>query len=182
MDQLARKGWTVLALQSRGADGSEEIKSPLVGDQNLLALRALLVGKTLLGLRVEDAMAATDWLVAQGAGPITLLGVGSSGPVALHAAALDSRIAALRLENSQLSYWLAARRPLQRDLPAVTVPGVLAAYDLPDLMAAVAPRPITLFNSIDPVGQPLAKLDLDKILSEAGQARITVVPYVEDGW
>lgn len=182
LEQLARKGWTVLAVQQRGADGAEEIKSPLVGDQNLLALRALLVGKTLLGLRVDDAIAATDWLATQVAGPITLMGVGASGPVALHAAVLDPRIAAVRLENSPLSYQLAATRPLQRELPPITVPGVLTSYDLPDLMRAIAPRPITLYNPLDPVGQPLTKKDLADVTSQAASAAITVVPYADDGF
>lgn len=182
LDQLARKGWTVFAIQARGADGAEEIKSAVVGDQNLLALRALLVGETLLGMRVEDAMAAIDWLSARGAGPITLVGIGASGPVALHTAVLDPRVAAVRLENSQLSYYLAASAPLQRDLPAIALPGVLPVYDLPDLMAAIAPRPLTLLNPVDAVGQPLDKTRLAEVLSQAGEAKIQLVPYADEGW
>jgi hypothetical protein len=182
LETLARKGWAVLALQSRGSDGTEEIKSAVVGDQNLLALRAQLVGKTLLGLRVDDAIVAMDWLAAQSGAPVTIVGVGASGPVALHAAALDSRIEAVRLENSQVSWRLAALAPLQRDLPPIVVPGALKVYDLPDLMAAIAPRPVTLVGPVGPVGEPVMKDRLAAFLDQAKSATIYVAPSANDGW
>ena len=124
---------------------------------------------------------AVDWLKSQGDGPITIVGVGASGPVALHAAALDPRIAAVRLENSQLSYQLAGMLALQRELPPISVPGVLRTYDMPDLMAAIAPRPIAVFNPLDAAGRPFGRGNLNRVRSEAGAAVIDVVPYVDEG-
>jgi len=37
------------------------------------------------------------------------------------------------------------------------VPGVLAVYDLPDLAAALAPRPLTIRNPVDAAGKTLTK-------------------------
>jgi hypothetical protein len=36
------------------------------------------------------------------------------------------------------------------------VPGILEAYDLPDLAAAIAPHPLTVRNPLDPAGKPVA--------------------------
>lgn len=165
MAALAAAGWTVVALQPRGADGSEEIKSSLVGDQNLLALRALLVGRTLTGIRIDDVIGAIDWLTRDEPGaPITVMGVGTMGPVVLQAAALDPRIAAVRLVASPLSFRDAVNRPIARDLPAIAVPGVLKAYDLSDVIRALGGRPVELVAPVDPVGMPLREAEVTRLM------------------
>jgi dienelactone hydrolase len=63
--RLAKAGHVVLTLVARGAGGTEEIKATVLGDWNLLATRALLVNKTPLGLRLDDAVRAMDWLAAR---------------------------------------------------------------------------------------------------------------------
>ena len=165
MAKLAMAGWTVLALQPRGADGSEEIKASLVGDQNLLALRALLAGRTLTGIRIDDVTGAVDWLTTLEVGArITVAATGTMGPVALQAAALDPRIAAVRLTGSQLSFRDAVDRPIARDLPAIGVPGVLKAYDLPDVVRALDGRPVELVAPVDPVGVPLREAEVKRLM------------------
>lgn len=165
MAKLAAAGWTVVALQPRGADGSEEIKSSLVGDQNLLALRALLVGRTLTGIRIDDIIGTVDWLATLEPGArITVAGNGTMGPIALQAAALDPRIAAVRLTAGQLSFRDAVSRPIARDLPAITVPGVLRAYDLSDVIRALDGRPVELVAPVDPVGSPLRAAEVRRLM------------------
>lgn len=165
MTKLAAAGWTVVALQPRGADGGEEIKASLVGDQNLLALRALLVGRTLTGIRIDDVIGTVDWLATLEPGArITVAGIGTMGPVALQAAALDPRIAAVRLTGSQLSFREAVERPIARDLPAIAVPGVLKAYDLPDVIRALDGRPVELIAPVDPVGVPLREAEVKRLM------------------
>ncbi len=165
MAKLAATGWTVVALQPRGADGGEEIKSSLVGDQNLLALRVLLVGRTLTGIRIDDVIETIGWLQALEPGArITVMGVGTMGPVAVQAAALDPRIAAVRLVASPLSFRDAANRPIARDLPAYAVPGVLAAYDLPDVIRALGGRPVELVAPVDAVGVPLRQAEVARLM------------------
>jgi hypothetical protein len=165
MAKLAVAGWTVVALQPRGADGSEEIKSSLVGDQNLLALRTLLVGCTLTGIRIDDVIATIDWLATLEPGArITVAASGTMGPVALQAAALDSRIGAVRLTGSQMSFRDAVDRPIARDLPAIAVPGVLKAYDLRDVIHALDGRPVEVIAPVDPVGVPLRQADVTRLM------------------
>ena len=55
VDRLTNSGAIVVTLEPRPAPpGTEGLKSPYLGTFNLLSLRAFLVGKTILGLRVED--------------------------------------------------------------------------------------------------------------------------------
>jgi hypothetical protein len=178
LSKLALGGWTVIALQPRGTDGSEEIKSSLVGDQNLLALRAMLVGKTLTGIRIDDIIGTIDWVrKAQPDAAITLVGIGTMGPVALQAAALDSRIASVRMIGSQLSLRDAVDRPIARDLPAIAVPGMLAAYDLPDAIRALDQRPLDIEAPVDPVGVPLRAADVTRLTPQRANVRYS--PIVE---
>ena len=66
VESLAKAGKIVLALEPRPEPaGSESIKSPYLGSYNLLSLRAFLVGKSIVGLRVDDIIRAMDWLTAR---------------------------------------------------------------------------------------------------------------------
>lgn len=150
-------GWNVLALEPRGAGGTEEAKSALTGDWTLLSLRALLVGKTPVGMRTDDAVAALNWLSGQSfvdRDRIALTGVGALGPVALHVAVLDDRVGAVTLDGSITSYREFVERPISLNMAEVNLPGVLRKYDLPDLMAALGDH-MTLVNPVSAIGEPL---------------------------
>src|SRR5271170_2828223 len=59
---LADAGTAVLVVAPRPSPpGTEESKSPILGDMYLTSLRALLVDKTLLGMRVDDVIAAVSF-------------------------------------------------------------------------------------------------------------------------
>jgi cephalosporin-C deacetylase-like acetyl esterase len=155
LDAYARAGWNVLALEPRGTGGNEELKSPLTGDWTLLSLRALLVGRTPVGMRVDDAIAMLNWLKARPeVGPVAVYGDRALGPVALHVGVLDDRVAAVVSAGAITRYRDFVERPISRDMAEVNLPGVLTRYDLPDLMASIGDR-LTLLNPVDTVGQPL---------------------------
>ncbi|MEO7578240.1 MAG: acetylxylan esterase [Massilia sp.] len=163
--QLAADGWAVVNLQARGADGGGEVKHSLVGDQDLLALRAMLVGRTLPGIRIDDTMAAVDWIARRFPSlPITLDGVGTMGPIALQAALLDARVSAVRTDAAPVSWRAAVSQPRARQLPANAIPGVLAVYDLPDVIAALAPRRVDIVAPQDPQGASLSEQDFHKLV------------------
>ncbi len=51
-------------------------------------------------------------------------------------------------------------RPAHRQIFDAVVPGVLGRYDLPDLVAALAPRPVSLTNVRSPLGTPVFLRDV----------------------
>ena len=90
-------------------------------------------------------------------------GKGTAAVDLLHAATVDGRIQGLLLEDGLVSYEAIARTPIHRRIFESVVPGVLGQYDLPDLVAAQAPRRVALRNVRSPLGNAVR-------LSEAGAA------------
>ena len=126
---------------------------------------ALMVGKPLVGLRVDDILRGIDLLderhLLYGAKCLGL-GKGFAAVDLLHAAALDKRISALAIEGGLLSYASIARTPIHRRIFDEVVPGVLTRYDLPDLVASLAPRPVWLVNLRSPLGNQVFLRDVKK--------------------
>ena len=151
----------VLALQPRPTPvGTESIKSPYLGPFNLLAMRAFLVGRTLLGLRMDDAIRAVDVLTASAdvdRRAITGYGSGAAGMALLHAAVLDARLSRVVLEDTLASYRLVVDQPVHRLAPELLVPGLLTRYDTPALLGAIAPRSVTIVSPRDAVGDPMSE-------------------------
>ncbi len=145
--------------------GTEGLKSPYLGPYNLLSLRAMLTGKTILGMRVDDTIRAVDLLVSRAdvdPNSIEVYGSGAMGPVVLHAAALDSRIKKVVVENTLASYRMVIDQPLHRDISEIVVPGVLTKYDMGDLIAAISPRPVTVVNPLDATGATISPAEFNK--------------------
>jgi hypothetical protein len=134
----------VLAITPRPSPpGGEETKSPILGPFYMTELRAELVGKTILGMRVDDVIRAIDFLVKEpGVDPdnITVVASGHMGLVALHAAVLDKRIKHVTVDHVLVSYDSLLRAPMPLDAPQDILPGVLLKYDIPDLVRVLGPR------------------------------------------
>ncbi len=156
--RLAKSGRVVLALHPRGVLG-EPPPNPsqlALGPYMPLLLRAIVVGKTLVGMRVDDTIRAVGWLASQpevDRSSFTLYATGSLGMVALHAAALDERITHVVVERTLVSYRMALQAGLHKNLSEVLVPNVLEHYDVADLLMAIHPRPVALVNPATPMGQ-----------------------------
>jgi cephalosporin-C deacetylase-like acetyl esterase len=143
-DSLAAQGNVVLALTPRPSlPGAEETKSPLLGRFYLLSLRADLVGRMLLGMRVEDAIQGIDFLASSPSvdpQKIAADGSGHMGLVLLHAAVLDSRLTHVTVDRVLASYRGLLDAPLPVDIAEDIVPGVLLHYDVPDLIQFLGGR------------------------------------------
>ena len=87
---------------------------------------------------------------------VELIAVGSAGPIALHAAALDKRITKLTLEKSLISWQNVVETPISVNQLTNVVPGALKVYDLPDLAAMLAPRSLTIKGAVDARGEPVS--------------------------
>lgn len=121
---------------------------------------ALMTGRTVSGLRITDIRKGLDLLASRGAlpsGGVTGFAIGNASVALLHAAAVDARIGKVVVEELPAPYRVLATTPIQRRIFDVVVPGVLKQYDLPDLAAAVAPRPVVVSNALSATGQILDK-------------------------
>ena len=94
------------------------------------AFLSLHLNRPLLGQRVLDVL---SMLKAINSDNVQIVGVGTTGPVALHAAALDGRIREITLENSLRSWLSVVQDPVSYNQLTNVVPGVLKVYDFPEL-------------------------------------------------
>ncbi len=163
IDRLAKSGRIVMTLNPRPTPpGTESIKSRYLGAFNLFSLRAFLVGKTIIGLRIDDIIRSVNWISSRkdvDRSAITAYGQGPLGMPLLHAAVLDPRIGRIVIENSLVSYRMIVDQPFHRNVSEVVIPGVLRHYDTGDLIQSLSPRPVVLINPVDAIGAPVAEDD-----------------------
>jgi cephalosporin-C deacetylase-like acetyl esterase len=129
--------------------GTEAAKAPSQGMHYLLSLRAQLTGLTLVGLRADDIIRAMDFLAARpdvDQRDIAAYASGAGAVALLHAAALDKRIARVVVDHTIASFRAIATEPLHRNAAEYMVPGVLRHYDIADLIQAISPRKVEVFN------------------------------------
>jgi hypothetical protein len=164
VSQMAQLGYTVLAIDPSGVGETafrRHEAAPWSSPQ--LASLALMVGRPLVGIRMNDILRGIDLLKELNVPvPDGVLGVarGRIGTTLLHAAAVDTRLSRLIVEGNLVSYQAVGAVPVHRDIEDLVVPGVLGRYDLPDLAAAVAPRAVALRNLISPTGRPLFRAEM----------------------
>jgi len=164
LNSYAAQGTAVLAIDARGfgetktpgAHGAEYQR--FFGDYGS-SVTALLLGKTMVGMRAADISRAVDILSARpevDASKIYVTGVGAGAVPALYAAALDPRIQGVALEQGLVSYRSIVESRVSYDAYQQVVPGALRHFDLPDLAAAIAPRPVWVWQLVDPLGMPVS--------------------------
>ena len=156
VDRFAKAGRVVMVFDARPTPpGTESIKSPYLGAFNLLSLRSFLVGKSIIGLRIDDTIRAVNWLAERrdvDRNAITVYGSGPLGMVALHAAVLDARISKVVVANTLMSYRMIVDQPVHRNVSEIVIPGVLQHYDTTDLLTAIYPRPVIYVSPQDALG------------------------------
>jgi cephalosporin-C deacetylase-like acetyl esterase len=180
LESLAEAGVVVLAPDLRGfgetratPEGGSEWSRAL-GDYDS-AMTAMLTRTTLVGMRALDVMRGVDILAARAdVDPSRMSAIGRGGAAIplLHAAFLDARIGRLTLDGMLASYDMVVRRAVNRGVFEQVIPGVLKSYDLPDLIAGLAPRQVIIADAVDPVGSPLTLADARTQYERAGAARI----------
>ena len=162
---LADAGTAVLVIAPRPSPpGTEETKASILGPFYLTELRAELVGRTLLGLRVDDVIAAVNFMQDSTTGDpnqISAQASGHLGLVLLHAAVLDPRIKHITIDHTLESYKSLLEAPMPIDAPEDILPGVLLHYDVPDLIRALGPR-ATVINPLPGTADLSAPATLSK--------------------
>jgi dienelactone hydrolase/pimeloyl-ACP methyl ester carboxylesterase len=158
IETLVKRGKRVVALDLRGfgetAPGVVTPgKEPTFGVEYKESFLGLHLNRPILGQRVGDLLS----VMAAGKGDVELVGIGTAAPAVLHAAVLNGRGKAVAIDGGLVSWDNVIRTPVSRNQLASVIPGVLREYDLPDLAAAIAPRPLTIRNPVDAAGKPLTK-------------------------
>lgn len=161
LDQLARGGYLVIAADVRGVGETDSSRSSsltsgefghLFDTNTSMAYAAWFMKLSLLGMRVQDVVRTVDYaLQCEHADDrnLHLIGKGNAGLWCLFAAALDPRITSLISVRSLLSYRTLAQADRYLYGADVFVPDILEHLDLPQVAAAVAPRPLTLIEPLD---------------------------------
>jgi cephalosporin-C deacetylase-like acetyl esterase len=167
LEQLTLAGNTVLAVDLRGlgetAPGSGKTgMAQHFGADWQEAFLGMHLNRPLLGQRVLDVLAIVELVSANSRDGVHVLGTGTAGPVALHAAAFDKRIVQITVEKSLTSWADVVHTPVSRNQLSNVVPGVLGVYDLPELAWLLAPRPLTIRQSVDAAGNAVTQANLDK--------------------
>jgi cephalosporin-C deacetylase-like acetyl esterase len=166
---LAAAGHEVLALDLRGlGETASGAKRQGYGTDEQEAFLALHLNRPLLGQRVFDLLAVVRSCPKDA--DLQVIGVGSAGPVVLHAAALEPAIQRVTVEQSVISWSAVVQTPLGRNQLTNVVPGALKVYDLPDLAALIAPRALTVRAAVDPARRPLSDAGLEEAYARARAA------------
>ncbi len=178
-EALVTSGMVVLSIDARGF-GETQVNTDVdrrefnhyFGDFKD-AMTALLVGKTMVGMRALDITRGVDLLSARqeiDRDKIYVYGrKGGSVPV-LYAAVVDRRIRKVVLENMLSSYDSVVENKIHRQVFESVVPGALKFYDLPDLVATLAPREVSIVSGTDPLGHELPAYAIQKEYSRAVEA------------
>jgi cephalosporin-C deacetylase-like acetyl esterase len=172
---LVRKGNIVMSIDARGlgetrpALDTHDHFVTYFGDYEN-AETAILLGKTLVGMRAADIARGIELLSARSdvdASNISCVGKGVAAVAMLHAAAFDPRIKKLVLEDMLVSYDAIVRHRIHRQMFEQIVPSALKFYDLPDLVESMAPRPVWLIDAVNPLGQVLPPAEVHAVYGRA---------------
>ena len=160
IEELVKAGSAVLSVDVRGfGETTTVLPKKYWHPEFPITHLALHLGRPLLGQRVEDVLAALECLAARpeiDAAKIGIVGVEGGALVALHAAALDERLRQVTLRRSIASWMDVVTSQTAKNQFNQVVPGALARYDLPDLVRAIAPRPVRVLEPLDAAGSPVA--------------------------
>ena len=164
IEWFVRQGAVVLAVDLRGMGETDRVDDRngsdfprYFGDYDS-AMTSFLLGKSLVGMRAADVLAGVDLLERRDevdAARLAIIGKGRAAVPALYVAAFDERIQRAAFEEMLVSYRAVVEQRIHRDVLESVAIGALREYDLPDLAAALAPRPVRLINPVDPLGQRL---------------------------
>src|SRR5262249_49716891 len=84
---------------------------------------------------------------------IAVTGRAAAATPALFAALFDKRIARLALDGMLVSYEAVVNERIHQGMYEQLIPSALKEFDLPDVVASVAPAKVSIYNGVNPLGQ-----------------------------
>ena len=154
--QAVAKGWAALAMEQRamGECGSKEDGHP---NCNHPSYQAILLGRTLIGERCHDVSCVIDAVEAHfpmiDLDRIAMMGNSGGGTTTIYATALDTRIKAAMPSCALCGYY--ASIGAMQHCPCNYIPGIMNHFDMGDLAAMIAPRPLTAVNGVTDASFPI---------------------------
>ncbi|MBL7696821.1 MAG: acetylxylan esterase [Chitinophagaceae bacterium] len=179
IEQLVKKGYVVVAADPLGVGETKQTAARGLMDGYL----GVLTGKSVVGIQAADITRAVhfvkslDYVDASKIGAVAMDDVGLS---LIHAASFDSSIKKVVLIRSLVSYSSVALNRFYKIGMTETgygvghpyevnfswgIAGVLKGYDLPDLIAGIAPRKVVMAETKNQAGEILPEAELRKELS-----------------
>ena len=162
VEPLIRAGLVVLAVDVRGWGETQPARTRPSGEFTRWfgdyesAMTALVLGKTLVGMRALDVSRGVELLARRpevDAQRIYGHGKGGGAVPVLYAALADTRLRRVALEGLLASYEAITLQRIHREVFEQVVPGILKHGDIPDLLVALAPRPVAVLSIADPLGR-----------------------------
>ena len=150
IEKLIDEGFAVVSIDMSGqGETGTGANDPVLTDWKTYFLSYLL-GKPLLGTRVEDALAAADFVAyyqKKRTNPrkVHLVGVGRAGLVALHAAALQpDRFETVTVRDTPTDWASVVQQKTPVGQLDATVHGALRVYDIPDLLTLIGDGKVSI--------------------------------------
>jgi dienelactone hydrolase len=164
---LRQQGLHIVAPELR-ATGKYAVVGDRIGnapDHNS-AEWSLWIGRPLLGqwtMDVVQSMNALEQQLGKLPTDILIIGQGSSGTIALTSAAIDDRISRVKIQKSLATF--VDDQKYNGPRLGLFVPGLLRDVgDIDHIAAMIAPRPLTIENSVTASGSPLTQDATEKSL------------------
>ena len=155
IEQLVREGFMVAAPDLLGMG---ETRNTFRTDRPLkYEYIAMHVGRSLVGIQAGDLVRVVNYLRSRDDVEMETIGavsIGEMGPALIHAAAFDKSIRNIVLIGSPLSYKSIVMNQYYNISFSCAVAGALKAYDLPDLVACLAPGKTVLAELKDQMLNP----------------------------
>jgi len=194
IEPMVRKGISVLSpdLVGYGEMGPGTLRGDawIDGVSHNLIYLANLIGRSLLAVKTADLVSLVEMLKqTEKVQRITGVARGEMAAIMLHAAAFTNSIDKVVLTGDICSYYsLASQKTYDTHAAMNLVPGALTAYDLPDLAASIAPRPLSIVVQPDYqyTYSTLPQLEKEgrlvmKAFQEAGATdKMKISDYLED--
>ena len=175
---LAKQGFVVCAADVRGIGDLAPQFSPGAPnyareheDQENYAWSSLILGRPLVGQRVTDILALCNGLSQKhGNREIAIAAFGDMTGPAVLAGFLSDSIKRLYLAEGLVSFRSIIENEYYRVPFSNFVPDILLHTDMPDLVAALAPRRVMLSGVVDARGIPLKTDQVKDAYGAAGQS------------
>jgi dienelactone hydrolase len=164
-EQLCAKGGCRIAVIDVRGRGDCAIAYPPRGrsyfsyripDEAYVTWFMLMLGRPLLGGQVYDTLRALEYLRSRSdIGPaVSLVCDGPHGVIVLYVAALDAGIRGVALRHTITDYRSLAVAARYTQPFGIYAFGILREFDLPNVAAAVGPRPVLLLDPVTAAGEP----------------------------